>query len=169
MALVMLNSILAPEAMLNGLRSPELSEAIRAVVVRRMQLGGDFTPVLTTLADSGVDLSSARSSLSSQVQVELAKRMKAATSVRQLGDRGVGVKLDEMAVEKLAFKPIGPEDDQFRVNKSVLAGEAPEHRLLALLSESGDVSTQLSASSGMSWRARAGMLSLLLAAPSAPR
>jgi len=148
---VTLGSVMAPEAMLAGLRSPELSDAIRAVIVRRMELGEDFVPVLTTLADSGVDLTAARSSISAEIRRELAKKV---------GIGSAGQRVAEMGSEMAGFQSIGPAAEQFRSSRSALASDAPERDLVELMSEAGDVSAQFSSS--VSRRQRAGLLSAIL-------
>lgn len=69
-----LGSAMAPEAMLAGLRSPELTEAMRTVSQRQAMYGHDVVPVLTTIAGGGVDLDAARSSMSMSVQDERSAR-----------------------------------------------------------------------------------------------
>jgi|GEM_PF-2259418 len=148
---VMLGSVIAPEAMLAGLRSPEFSDAIRAVIVRRMSLGEDFAGVLTTLADSGVDLTAARSSISAQVQGEFAKKR---------GVGSVGERVAEMGNQKADFQTIGPGAEQFRVSKSALALGAPDREMLEMFAETGDLAAQVKGSMGR--RQRAGLLSAIL-------
>ncbi|MFO0749647.1 MAG: hypothetical protein U1F43_28850 [Myxococcota bacterium] len=76
-----LSRVLAPEAMLSGLRSPELSRALKAVASRQAESGWDSVGVLTTLSDSGIDLGAARSSLS-----EGSRGGRASTGEQKRGD-----------------------------------------------------------------------------------
>lgn len=66
-----LGSVLAPEAMLKGMRSPELSQALGRLGQRRGMVGQDFVRVLTALERAGVDLAAARSSTTESMQYEL--------------------------------------------------------------------------------------------------
>lgn len=61
---VALDKVLAPEVMLSGMRSMEVASVVREMAIRG---AGAFesTGVLTTLADSGVDLGAGRSALAS--------------------------------------------------------------------------------------------------------
>ncbi len=152
---VSLGKVIAPEVMLQGLRSPEVSAAIQSLKSRQSQLGAEMTRVLTTLADSGVDLSSARSSL-------------AAVS-RELGvsgvERFVGMGDGEGAASLQGYR--------FTETQSELAEASPEQSFLQLMASSGDGGSAVGSRSlaqiaamvrkgGMSRGQRAGLLSSLL-------
>lgn len=152
---VSLNKVIAPEAMLQGLRSPELSAVIQTMRSRGHQLGAEMTRVLTTLADSGIDLSAARSSLA-----------------------GVAKEIGLTDIERFAAVPVAEGTSPIRGYESVstaseLADASPEQAFLQLVNESvvGGASAgsrslaQVAAMvrrGGLSRTQRAGLLSSLL-------
>ena len=154
---VSLNKVIAPEAMLQGLRSPELSAAMKTIRARQQVLGAEMTRVLATLADSGVDLAAARSSLSAVA-------------------REYGLTTD---IERFAAVPVAESVDGLRGYESTsttseLAGASPEQAFLQLVSESVDGGGAAAGSrslaqvaamvrrGGLSRTQRAGLLSSLL-------
>lgn len=154
---VSLNKVIAPEAMLQGLRSPELSAAMKTIRARQQVLGAEMTRVLATLADSGVDLSAARSSLSAVA-------------------REYGLTTD---IERFAAVPTAQGGDGIRgyeatSTTSELAGASPEQSFLQLISESVEGGGAAAGSrslaqvaamvrrGGLSRTQRAGLLSSLL-------
>lgn len=163
---VKLGSVMAPEAMLSGLRSPELSEAIRAVATRQASYGFDVVPVLTTLADSGVDLEAARSSIAS-----------VGSGARGLvpGRRGgafeataspAGVQGEAGTVTMAAERFGGGFAEAFggaegRGVDSVLAANAPEQSLVRMLAEAGDAD-MMAGAAPLGRQRKAGLLSAIL-------
>jgi hypothetical protein len=139
---VALGGVMAPEAMLAGLRSRELSQAIRTLVSRQAKFGLDLVPVLTTLADSGVDLEAARSSIAAYMHGD--KVMKRFAG----GDAA-------------AYEPGGLASRGVRQVESALAGNAPERWLVELMAEAEGILTG-SGTGGMSRRQRVGLLSSIL-------
>lgn len=152
---VSLGKVIAPEVMLQGLRSPEVSKAIQSLKSRQSQLGIEMTRVLTTLADSGVDLASARSSL--------------AAVAREFGVSGV-----ERFVGMGDAEGASPlQGYRFTETQSELADASPEQSFLQLMASSGDGGGGVGSRSpaqiaaivrkgGLSRGQRAGLLSSLL-------
>lgn len=156
---VKLGSVMAPEAMLGGLRSPELSEAIRAVASRQAMYGFDVVPVLTTLANSGIDLEAARSSLA---------------SVRA-GGRGAGAVRALEATGRQPFEAAG----SFAVAgaeslgglatrvgaagaDSSLAARSPEQALVRMRAEADGILSATDGGTTLGRQRKAGLLSAIL-------
>lgn len=166
---VKLGSVMAPEAMLGGLRSPELSEAIRAVATRQASYGFDVVPVLTTLADSGVDLEAARSSIASVGTGArgLAARRggvlgATASSTSGQGEAGAVTMAAELAAARFGgglVEAFGGADG--RGVDSVLATSAPERSLVRMLAEAGDAEV-VAGAAPLGRQRKAGLLSAIL-------
>lgn len=163
-----LGGVMAPEAMLAGLRSPELSQAMRQVSARQAMYGHDIVPVLTTIANDGVDLDAARSSLSAEVQeAHLARRgglLRAArladptAVVGRLGDESAALRgavgstvvpADRRDAVAGGIGRFGDSDaaiaalggSSFAQVMSSLAGSAPEREMLAMVAAAEGLQT----------------------------
>lgn len=154
---VSLNKVIAPEAMLQGLRSPELSAAMKTIRARQQVLGAEMTRVLATLADSGVDLAAARSSLSAVAR-----------------EYGLTTDIERFAAVPTAEGGEGLRGYEATSTTSELAGASPEQAFLQLVSESVEGGGAMAGSrslaqvaamvrrGGLSRTQRAGLLSSLL-------
>lgn len=154
---VSLNKVIAPEAMLQGLRSPELSAAMKTIRARQQVVGAEMTRVLATLADSGVDLSAARSSLSAVAR-----------------EYGLTTDIERFAAVPTAQAGEGIRGYEATSTTSELAGASPEQSFLQLISESVEGGGAAAGSrslaqvaamvrrGGLSRTQRAGLLSSLL-------
>lgn len=95
---VALDKVLAPEVMLSGMRSLEVASVVREMSIRG---AGAFesTGVLTTLADSGVDLGAGRSALSSVGGTESAQVERLLARAQRSGGSAAANALSEILLK----------------------------------------------------------------------
>lgn len=139
-------SVLAPEVMLTGMRSPELGRALRAIESRQAIVGRGSVGVLATLADSGVDLGAGRTSLPRDGVMSTRRSAWAG------GDRGPG---------GLFSQGSGDRDVRALLRTAAGLDSATRGVLVDALTADGDATAVL-ARAGLTTKQRAGLLSAIL-------